>query len=183
MVVSEDNKLNVIKDLYVHWDKSYWYSVYIFLIIQGLIIVSLTEVLKATGAIANENMILSLLVLSGIFLSILWCFVLNRKFSYIYHSREKLKGILGSDIWDNIKLCEDFKKKFWYFSFINNNVIINKVLMTGFILLWIVIGFFININFILMFGSIIILCIIIWLFKIFYMRYDKGLKKGKIVIK
>ena len=90
MVISEDNKLNVIKDLYVHWNKNYWYSVYIFLIIQGLIILALTEVLKATGNVNNENRILSLFVLLGIIFSILWCLVLNRKFSYIYHSKDKL---------------------------------------------------------------------------------------------
>lgn len=178
MVISEDNKLNVIKDLYVHWDKSYWYSVYIFLIIQGLITVALTEVLKSTGSITNENLILSLLVMSGIIFSILWCFVLNRKFSYIYHSQEKLKGKLGSEIWDNIKSCEDIRKKFWYFSFVNSNIIINKVLMTGFILFWLVIGYFIDVNIILLIGSIIILFIIIWLFRIFYIKYDKDPKKG-----
>jgi hypothetical protein len=178
MVISEDNKLNVIKDLYVHWDKSYWYSVYIFLIIQGLITVALTEVLKSTGSITNENLILSLLVMSGIIFSILWCFVLNRKFSYIHHSQEKLKGKLGSEIWDNIKSCEDIRKKFWYFSFVNSNIIINKVLMTGFILFWLVIGYFIDVNIILLIGSIIILFIIIWLFRIFYIRYDKDPKKG-----
>lgn len=178
MVISEDNKLNVIKDLYVHWDKSYWYSVYIFLIIQGLITVALTEVLKSTGSITNENLILSLLVMSGIIFSILWCFVLNRKFSYIYHSQEKLKGKLGSEIWDNIKSCEDIRKKFWYFSFVNSNIIINKVLMTGFILFWLVIGYFIDVNIILLIGSIIILFIIIWLFRIFYIRYEEEPKKG-----
>ncbi len=177
MVISEDNKLNVVKDLYVHWCKNYWNSVYIFLVIQGLLIVALTEVLKATGDVSNETKILSLLILSGIIFSILWCFVLNRKFSYIYHSKEKLKSILGSEIWDDVKSCEDFKKNFWYFSFIESNIIINKILTTGLILFWLIMGYVLNTNFILIIGSIVILFILIWLFSIFYMKYHKKLKK------
>ena len=78
MVISEDNKLNVIKDLYVNWNKSFWYSVYIYLVIEGLIIVALTEVMKSTGNIMNENSILSLLVILGILFTVIWCLVLNR---------------------------------------------------------------------------------------------------------
>lgn len=179
MTVSEDNKLNVVKDLYVHWHKNYWNSAYIFLIIQGLIIVALTEVLKATGNVSNENKILSMLVLSGIIFSIIWCFVLNRKYSFIYHSQNQLKEKLGSTIWDNIDNCSDMKKHFWYFSFIPTNIIIDKILMTGFVLFWLIMGYFINVNIITMIVVIVVLFVIIVLVQNLYKKYDTRSKKGK----
>ncbi len=177
MVISQDNELNVIKDLYINWDKCYWYSIYVYLIIQGLIIVALTEVLKAAGDIGNESKILGILVFSGIIFSILWCFVLNRKFSFVYHSQEELKSKLGNKIWDNIKKNSDLKKNFWYFAFIPYNIVIDKILMTGFIVFWLFMGYFVGVNFIFMIVTIVVLLIIIWLFWLGYKKYDIKLKK------
>jgi len=177
MSVSEDNKLNIVKDLYVHWNKSYWYSVYIFLIIQGFIIVALTEVLKATGSVANENKIITLLVLSGLIFSIIWFFVLNRKYSYLHHSQNKLKDNLGSSIWDNIDNCSDMKKHFWYFSFIQNNIIIDKILMFGFILFWLIMGYFIGVNILVVILVIVGLLIFLLLVRNLYKKYDAKIKK------
>ena len=177
MVISEDNKLNVIKDLYCHWDRNFWYSVYIYLIIQGLLIVALTEILRSTGDISNENNILSLLVISGILFSIVWCLVLNRKFTFIKFSQEKLKNFLGGDIWDNIEKYSDIKKHFMNFSFISSNLLINKILTTGFLLIWIAIGIILKINLIWVAISLIILFFLILIVKLIY---DKNLKKEKI---
>ena len=177
MTVSEDNKLNIVKDLYVHWNKSYWYSVYFFIIIQGFIIVALTEILKATGNVTNENKIISMLVLSGLIFSIIWFFVLNRKYSYLHHSQNKLKDNLGSSIWDNIDNCSDMKKHFWYFSFIQNNIIIDKILIIGIILFWLIMGYFIGVNILLMITVIIVLLIVILLVRNLYKKYDSKIKK------
>jgi hypothetical protein len=177
MAISPDNELNVIKDLYINWDKGYWYSVYVFLVIQGLIIVALTDILKASGTIGNGNAILSMLVLSGISFTILWCLVLNRKFSFIYHAQEELKSKLGKNIWDNIEKNSDFKKNFWYFSFIPSSIIVNRILMTGFILFWLIMGYFIGNNLVITILSIIALLIVIWLFWFGYAKYEIKLKK------
>jgi len=177
MVVSEDNKLNVVKDLYVHWNKNYWNSVYIFLIIQGLIVVALTGILSETGNVSNENRIISLLVLSGMIFSIVWFFVLNRRYSYIYHAQHNLKDKLGSIIWDNIDNCSDMKKHFWYFSFIPTNILIDKILVIGLILFWLIIGYFIDVSIIIMILVIIVLLIVIFLVRYFYKNFDKKMKK------
>ena len=177
MVISEDNKLNVIKDLYCHWDRNFWYSVYIYLIIQGFIIIALTEVLKSTAIIANENIIISLLVISGILFSIIWCLVLNRKFKFVELSQDKLKNFLGGDIWDNIEKNSDIRKNFKDFSFIRSSVLINKILTTGFLIIWLAIGFILRINIIWFIVSLIGLFILILIVWFVYIKSDKKLKK------
>lgn len=177
MTISQDNELSIIKDVYLHWNKSYWHSVYIFLIIQGFIIFMLTEILKASSTIGNENRLLSIIVLAGIFFTILWCFVLNRKFSFLYHAQEELKSKLGKNIWNNVEKDSDFKKHFWYFSFIPSNIIINRIMTTGFIVFWVILGYSIGTTLVVTLTSIIILLIIIWLFWFGYNKYDKKLKK------
>ena len=82
----------------------------------------------------------------------------------------------GQEQYRNIHL-EDFKKNFWYFAFIDSNIIINKIFTTGFVIFWLIMAYYLNTSFLLVIASIIILFIIIWLAKAFYMRYNKRSKK------
>jgi len=130
----ENEKLKTCSDLYIHWDTNYWYSVYIFLILQGALIVAYTQILVNPDVIANESKFLELIAISGVILAIVWIFLLNRKFSFTYWAQEELKTLSKFKIWDNVG---GLKKSILYLSFIPSSFVMNYVLPIGFMMFWI----------------------------------------------
>ena len=128
-----NGELRTCSDLYIHWDTNYWYSVYIFLILQGALIVAYTQILINSNIINNELKYLEGIAISGVILTIVWIFILNKKFAFTYWSQEELKELSGFNIWKNVN---DTEKNIPYLASIPSSIFMNDVLPILFIAFW-----------------------------------------------
>ena len=124
-----NNKLKICSDLFVHWDSSYWYAFYVFLVLQGALIVAFTQVYTTTSL---NGRLTTLLIISigGIVLSLIWLLVMNRKMTYTRGAEDQLKKYLP-EIWI------DAKKKQKKLAKIPSSIMVHTILPALFILFWI----------------------------------------------
>jgi len=131
---SEQDKDRFVK-LFIHWDTNYWYSVYIFLLIMGMLVVAYTQILINSEDIINEPKYLDLISFCGLGISIVWLFVLNRKFTVMKGVLEVMESNVKKDI-DN-KINERAKNP-KYLSFFKSHWLVNYLLPVIFICFWII---------------------------------------------
>lgn len=94
MVDTQNNGvLSNYTNLFIHWDSSFWNAFYVFLVIQGALLVAFTETFKNYGKF-EYNLILYSICFIGIIISILWLFVMNRKMTYTYGTEKEIKKLI-----------------------------------------------------------------------------------------
>lgn len=125
----KDDKLMIYANLFCHWDSSFWNATYVFLAIQGALIVAGTQVY-------HDEILLIYISLIGTFLSLMWLFVVLRKWIYTDQSQNFLIEHL-KELYDNIK-----EKKKWPAIFSSAKIMI-YVLPSSFLFGWMMVFIFV----------------------------------------
>jgi hypothetical protein len=123
-----DDKLKGYTDLFVHWDSSYWYAFYVFLVLQGALIVAFTDV-YTSNAPNGRDTILFIIPMGGLILSGLWMLVMNRKFTYTLGAQEQLKTIIPEVYISAKKMQKGLANT-------SSSLIVNKILPLLFVGFW-----------------------------------------------
>lgn len=101
----KNDKLIIYSNLFCHWDSSFWNATYVFLAIQGALIVAFTQ------ALSNERLLI-FISLIGAFLSLIWLFVVNRKWIYT----DQTEGFLKKSLYELYMKINEKKKGLAKFS-------------------------------------------------------------------
>ena len=98
-------RYNKIITIWEHWDKGYWTSFHIFIIINGLLFAGFTQVIQRTIVIAF------IFCVAGVIINFIWMFILNGKLAHMYKAQELGKE-LESNIFIDSKGCFTEIEKF-----------------------------------------------------------------------
>lgn len=132
-----DDRLKAYTDLYIHWDSTYWYAFYVFLILQGSFIVAFTQVF-INEKLPDRPNFLFIISMSGLALSLIWLFVMNRKMTYTLGAQEQLKTQVPM-IYESAHNLQTFswKKPRTYLTWMSSALLVHTVFPILFIAFWI----------------------------------------------
>lgn len=122
--------LKYYSELFRHWDQNYWYACYIFLVIQGAILVAFTQIF-VNITITGRNIVLPIVTIVGIVFSLLWFFVMRRKISYTHGAEKQLREILK-------KMYQDIENLQVGPAKVRSSLVVHTYLPFSFILMWII---------------------------------------------